>query len=39
MEDCVGVKYISFKNFMFGEQLVWVEYGNNCWKINVKELL
>lgn len=39
MENCVGAKHISFKNSMFGEQLVWAEHENNCCKTNVKELL
>ena len=39
MENCVGTQCISIKNSMFGEQLVWAEHGNNCYKTNVKELL
>lgn len=38
-EDCAGTVCISFKKSMFGEQLVWAEYENNCCKTNAKDLL
>lgn len=38
-KDFAGAKHISLKNSLFGEQLVWAEYENNCCKTSVKDLL